>query len=190
MIDTTNDYFTGDLQRELVFKFFRIFSRFEYALKRAKYLIGKATAGSNMIKAKPDWNAFSKSVEGCLENTSDLDAKRARDYLLNNEPLIQHFRFDSISDQVHFSFEKTEFADAHPPSDERRILNFVEIVRNNLFHGGKYEGHMANDPARNHLLLHECLGRVDVLRPKSHPHIDLSHYKRIPAVCSANLYMT
>ena len=33
-------------------------------------------------------------------------------------------------------------------------------------------------------------GRVDVLRPKSHPHIDLSHYKRIPAVRSANLYMT
>ena len=34
------------------------------------------------------------------------------------------------------------------------------------------------------------LGRVDVLRPKSHPHIDLRHYKRIPAVRSANHYMT
>lgn len=44
-----------------------------------------------------------------------------------------------------------------------RLLLYVRTVRNNLFHGGKYESGPVSDPSRDEELIRSCLLVIDVL---------------------------
>jgi hypothetical protein len=109
--------------QRIVFHFFSLFSRFEYALKRGGFLRHGKTA-------KPNWEAYSKTLLGSFSKVNDEGFKKACDYLKDLPPrrqvVVQH-RMD-WEDTIQ---ESGEFM-------ERYLLRLVRIVRNNLFHGGKY----------------------------------------------------
>jgi len=111
-----------DDQRDLVIRFFACFSRFEYALKAAGWVCaGKGDA------AEPDWNR----VVGQLKQADQPERERVlgRAGLLLSEPPRK---------QV-FQNRKLSWREPGKSGDEsRRLIDALKRVRNNLFHGGKY----------------------------------------------------
>ena len=126
MIDIVleNLFRVGDL--ELVYKFFVIFSRFEYALKKSGFLITN-NSKDEIRKAKPDWSAFAAhaSVKEQLKFATNPNAIDAREYLMKYQPRVQH------TDGKEFFFK--ELNRQPTTTDEQHLLDLVQIVRNNLF---------------------------------------------------------
>jgi hypothetical protein len=130
--------------RDLVFAFFATFSRFEYALKRTRFLKQKE-------KAEPDWDKFSNHIRDQLHGMDRTKYQKARAYLLNNPPKTQVI--------VHDRLEWQATLQGHGESEERYLLRLVATVRNNLFHGGKYPVPLGPVPdvVRNRELLTSAL---------------------------------
>jgi len=131
----------GELtDKEIVFEFFSLFSRFEYALKRGGFLRkGK--------RAKPDWEAYADTLRGLFSKVNDEAFKRTCAYLKEIPPEKQ------IVIQYKMDWEKTTQKSGE--SEERYVLRLVRTVRNNLFHGGKYPytfGPTRNDDRNRRLL--------------------------------------
>ena len=121
---------------KLAFKFFYSYSRFEFALKECGYLRNKRPGE----KAKPNWNGFVDEWEG---RYSLSEAGRA---LLEANPAKQVIAHNGALD-----FVTVEVAVGH--SDLRKVIDLANIVRNNLFHGGKHGGKCWDDPKRIMILL-------------------------------------
>ena len=105
---------------ELISKFFLVFSRFEYALKAA----GWAKAGRNNT-AWPDWDKVMKK----LQEAKDRDPVFDKAGILFTEPPKRQ-----ILENDQLCWRKVK------PSGNRsqQLIRSVKCVRNNLFHGGKY----------------------------------------------------
>ena len=137
-------------KRELVTNFFIVFSRFEYALKKTKYI--KSDRNGN---AEPNWNRFIKDNKThfeSLEKSEEL--QRAIDYLKNHPPKKQVYKKQSDKD------ENKKLLLAPIPTNKSEIHYLLEIikgVRNNLFHGAKYPFSSLEEPARNTKLLKNSL---------------------------------
>src|SRR3989304_5226772 len=71
------------LDKDLVYKFFLYFSRFEYALKQA----GFATGGKKW--AKPAWDRFAISLRGKFDSVTADEFKEAIRYLDSKPPKKQ-----------------------------------------------------------------------------------------------------
>jgi len=113
-----------DFDRELVFKFFTIFSLFEYALKEAGFW-------RNSSRAEPDWVGFIHSIESSLRPNLSNELNTAVSYLLKYPPMQQRIN----NGQMGF-----EPCDTDENNSEIQWLSiFIRRVRNNLFHGGKYK---------------------------------------------------
>jgi hypothetical protein len=131
----------GELtDKEIVFEFFSLFSRFEYALKRGGFLRkGK--------RAKPDWEAYADTLRESFSKVNDEGFKRACAYLKGQPPEKQ------VVIQHKLDWEATTQESGE--SEERYVLRLVRTVRNNLFHGGKYPytfGPTKNDDRNRRLL--------------------------------------
>lgn len=126
---------------------FRFFARFEYALKAAGFHKGEGNA-------EADWRAFAASVNGRFEEIVDGPLAEALAYIRDHPPKKQIIRNGLL-----------EWDDGAPTSDLEadRILIYVRRVRNNLFHGGKFNGHWfapersANLLRHSMTILHACL---------------------------------
>lgn len=127
---------------EMVFDYFVVFSRFEYALKRAGFL------NTNVSMAAPDWTAFADEVANKFEKLANTDLSRAKAYLMNNPPKKQ------IRDGHRIDWMVPQRGTV---PEVRWLLDLVKIVRNNLFHGGKYPRNIQSDPARDSQLIESCL---------------------------------
>ena len=119
------DWTDPDLH-ELASQFFRTFARMEYALKAAGYL---TTMRGN--DAQPDWNRFAKEVQTVIEEPQDPDVADAVAYILKHPPKKQvvvnnKLEWDDTPPQTNFEAD--------------RVLIYVRRIRNNLFHGGKFNG--------------------------------------------------
>lgn len=115
---------SDDTRTKLVWNFFALFSRFECALKRAGYYIkGKKLA-------QPNWDTFANSLQNRFDANSSADLKRATDYLNSHPPKRQVIKDD------HLDWED-QFRQANE-SDIQWLLRLIRLIRNNLFHGGKY----------------------------------------------------
>lgn len=136
---------TGD-DSELVLQFFVYFSRFEYALKRARYV-----RGDRYNNAWPDWDRFaSEHGDVLLEDTTDREFMEARAFLLREPPRRQIVRCGGL--------QWRENAQRPGESDAIYLLRLVRDVRNNLFHGGKYPNEeVSGRRLRNSALLQACL---------------------------------
>lgn len=123
--------------RELVFRFFTVFSLFEYALKQAGYLLDSKSA-------EPNWDLFSACIDGKFDTNRTDDLKEAVRYLLTSPPKKQ-------------VVEKKEivFRAALPkkPTNTGDLSVYIRRVRNNLFHGGKF----GYDAKRDSRLIECCL---------------------------------
>lgn len=69
--------------RNLITEFFFVFSRFEYALKRAGLVKPKRRS------AEPDWDTFGESIEGRYNPNETSELASAVHYLLSEPPQRQ-----------------------------------------------------------------------------------------------------
>lgn len=128
------------LNNEMVTNFFLVFSRFEYALKRAK-----CVSVNKKGHVKPNWSKFAQSIESLPWNDAKL--AEAADSLQRRPPKRQ-----IVNSGGGLDWEKIEERDDLQRDNSRNIpwlLDMVQVVRNNLFHGGK----QAPEPARDQELL-------------------------------------
>ena len=140
--------------------FFRTFARFEYALKATGFHRGEG-------RTTPNWRKFaeSESVRNILGNPADNGLKAAIEYILAHPPKEQVVR-DGI-----LTWNES------PPQTNLQsdlILMYVRRVRNNLFHGGKFNGRWF-EPERSKELLMHSLTILERCRAASHEVDDAYH---------------
>ncbi|MFZ0245116.1 hypothetical protein [Candidatus Binatus sp.] len=100
--------------------FFVFFSRFEFALKRTEYL-----TSDKKHRAKPNWERFANDLGQSFLN--EVRASGEAVALLTRPPKKQIVRSDRLGWQ-----------DGKAITDAKKLFEAVRLVRNNLFHGGKF----------------------------------------------------
>lgn len=135
----------------LAVRLFKEFSRFEYALKATTFHSGNGDA-------KPDWRRFALSVEEVLARPTNEPLRGAVEYILSHPPKKQVIRNGFL-----------DWEDSAPSTDSQadRIRLYVRRVRNNLFHGGKFNGRWLA-PERSEALLRHSLVILKACRAASH----------------------
>ena len=143
-------------ERERAFRFFALFSRFEFALKNAGFL----KSDRNDV-AHADWNCFAKKHARQLEK--DPVFMGARKNLLRHPPKQQRVKDGRVR------WEKNP--KRNHETDAVHLIRVVRDVRNNLFHGGKSPDGPKKETARNPMLLdaamtilERCLELDEVVR--------------------------
>lgn len=130
-----NEYVLDDIANE----FFREFSRYEYCLKRVGLRTESRTASAC-------WKKYAAEVRGVIENaTGEVEAVVT--YLKENPPRKQIIENGEL-----------EWSDRLPDhdNDSELILLLICRVRNNLFHGGKFNGRWF-EPDRSENLIRYAL---------------------------------
>ena len=131
-------------------KFFRVFSRAEYALKASGFHKGDGNAEAN-------WDTFAKEVSGLIDTPSNQHLATAIDFILNSPPKKQVIVNGVI-----------DWNDAKPTntSSSQNLFVYIRRVRNNLFHGGKFNGHWFSPERSMELIsssitiLNHCIAHV------------------------------
>jgi hypothetical protein len=133
---------SGD--RLLAIQFFLFFSRFEYALKRLPKILEKGSG------VQPDWDGYAKDREyntAWLQANNNQEFKEALLYLDAKPPKKQVFS----DGELKWVAKSQESA----PQSLSRALSYVRRVRNNLFHGSKFD--RFTDSSRDRELLTHCI---------------------------------
>ena len=122
---------------QLAFEFFKVFSRLEYALKASGFLC-------NENDAKADWRLFANQVESLIQQPNSLELQEAVDFVFDFPPKKQ-----VVNDE-----RKLDWSESKPSESikAQKLLIYVRRVRNNLFHGGKFNGHWF-EPERSEKLI-------------------------------------
>jgi hypothetical protein len=127
------------VDRDLVFQFFAVFSRFECSLKRTGFLKKKH-------KAEANWVAYANSLRGRFGEIHIQAFEDAIRLLIQEPPRTQVV--------AGVALDWCDTVRGQGEHDERYILRLVTTVRNNLFHGGKYPSLVGRDDmGRNRKLL-------------------------------------
>jgi len=132
------------IDRVLVLRFFGVFSRFEYSLKRSGFVRGHD-------RVEPDWDTYANGLRGKFQSVDDPGFSDAVKVLVDAPPRKQILSGSSLD----WKDTAVEAGEQH----ESYVLRLVRIVRNNLFHGGKYPVPVGplEDVGRNSLLLEASL---------------------------------
>ncbi len=132
---------------QLAFSFFRLFAQYEYALKAMGY--GKAGRSG---QAAPAWDRFVNEIGCQIMSVDEESVVSARQYILEQPPKRQVW----VDDAVHWE---------EVPNDCRSaqvLFGHIRRVRNNLYHGGKFNGRWI-DPDRSHELIGKSLQILEAL---------------------------
>lgn len=132
---------------ELGLRMFQTFARMEYALKAAGY------HGSDG-PAKADWDRFGRDCDQYFQETACTESRAAINYIMEQPPKRQ----DIVNGLLHW-----REVDAHKQTLGEALLVYVRRVRNNLFHGGKFNGHWFA-PERSETLLRHSLVVLEACR--------------------------
>ena len=126
----------------LATELFRTFSRVEYALKASGYNTGDGDATAN-------WTMFAKepAVEALVAAPQDPAMQAAIAFIFGAPPKKQVVENGLLAWKV---------VEPATNSQADRLLIYVRRVRNNLFHGGKFNGHWF-EPERSRPLLEHSL---------------------------------
>ncbi len=111
------------IDRAVVLKFLGVFSRFEFALKRSGFLEASEQAEAN-------WDTYADSLRGRFESVKNQRFIEAVAFLKKAPPRRQVVSGSDID------WKDTPVGDGE--HHEKYVLRLVRVVRNNLFHGGKY----------------------------------------------------
>jgi hypothetical protein len=133
------------VDRDLLLEFFLVFSRFEYALKATGFFKHHPPAPPRFPKAEPNWNSFAVSLRQTFDSGASPELQAACEYLLDSPPNQQIIVDDTVT-------WETPVRPANE-TDVEFILRMVRSVRNNLFHGGKYNIEVHEDIERTEHLL-------------------------------------
>ena len=126
---------------QLAFRFFKLFAQCEYALKAMGF--GRA---AKAYAAEADWDRFASEVGALLLREQDPEVVAARTYLFENPPRRQVWVNGGV-------------AWVAVPNNERSaqiLFAHIRRVRNNLYHGGKFNGRWI-DPDRSAELISKSL---------------------------------
>ena len=134
----------------LAFKFFKIYSQYEFSLKKNGYFQGARNGNSIII----DWDRFvneqigAKFLELLGENINSAN------YILENPPKRQviNVNNDIVWQEV--------------PNNERNVqvlFTHISRIRNNMFHGAKFNGSWF-EPDRSNLLLSHGLNVLECFK--------------------------
>lgn len=143
---------------QLAGNLFHAFSRTEYALKAAGYNNGDGAAEAN-------WRKFALEVDGLIANPTTKDLREAIDFFFNAPPKKQVIVGGVI---------QWEISEPTTNSQADKLLIYVRRVRNNLFHGGKFNGHWFEPERSEPLLRHSltiltaCVESVPAVREAYH----------------------
>lgn len=134
--------------KEIIFKFFITFSRFECALKNTPTF---RLVNNNSVR--PNWDRFINSISDNFNKDRTRELLDAFDYLIANPPKRQQIINGQISWQII----------TLPPHTSMciRLGIYIRTVRNNLFHGGKFVGSYEPDISRNYILINNCIIILD-----------------------------
>jgi hypothetical protein len=137
---------SGD--RHLAWQFFVFFSRFEYALKRHPEYLKRETE-----TAEPNWDRFS----------SDHDALFQRNQTPALQSAVDYFKIFPPRKQIQIDRKLTW---SEPKTYKQGpilvwLLLVVRVVRNNLFHGGKFPMLPVSDPSRDLDLISHAIVILD-----------------------------
>jgi hypothetical protein len=139
LIDYFNRFPDG---QDIIFRFFITFARLECALKNSsEYLTGDRT------QAKPNWNKF---VDELIDFNPDASTslRESVDYIINNPPQKQIVQLGKLAYK-----ESIE----NDPCIRRKLNVYIRRIRNNLLHGGKFDGNYIPEISRNYNLLNSAL---------------------------------
>ncbi len=125
----------------LAFQFFKLFAQYEYALKA----MGYATSGRNR-QAEPDWDRFANQVGALVMDVQDQEIQDARQYILDTPPKRQVWVDNEVQWEVVANLERSP----------QILFAHIRRVRNNLYHGGKFNGRWI-DPDRSQELIGKSL---------------------------------
>jgi len=145
-INKLTEHLIGQLDPSLLLSFFLIFSRFEYALKRSSYCI---VNNSDYKILRADWCKFGKYVKEAF-------SKRVPKHK-ELEGAILYFETRPPKEQIKKNNQIAWKAIIVRRDDIQTIIKAVKIVRNNLFHGGKYPSGPVEDPSRNDELIRHSI---------------------------------
>lgn len=124
----------------LINEFFVTFSRFECALKASGF------ANGDFERVNPNWDAFTVSIRDTFDNKDRSEIlTNAIEYLTNHTPRIQNFENGQLG------WRERTFQPNEPLINKLSLS--IRDVRNNLFHGGKFNGNYQEDVSRNFKLL-------------------------------------
>lgn len=125
---------------QLAENLFYTFARTEYALKASGFNNGDGAAEAN-------WRKFALAVEALIANPPSAELREAVRFVLAEPPRKQVIVDGAIRWQV-----------AEPQTDSvaDKLFLYVRRVRNNLFHGGKFNGEWF-EPERSEPLLRHSL---------------------------------
>jgi hypothetical protein len=132
-----------NIDKELVSKFFIVFSRFEYALKRAGYVNGD----ENRVFA--NWDKFASGLSNKFDSALRLELAEAIQYLQSHPPKKQ------IVAKNELGWKETDLNLNEPQLIW--LLRVIRVIRNNLFHGGKFPMRPVSDPSRDIQLIKSSL---------------------------------
>lgn len=131
---------------ELAFRFFKLFARYEYALKA----MGFTRAGSKG-QAEPDWDAFANDVGQVALGFGEPEST-ARAYLFEHPPKRQML----VDKRIEWEEVSNEDRSA------QALFGHMRRVRNNLYHGGKFNGNWP-EPDRSRELLTHVLALLEAM---------------------------
>jgi len=125
---------------QLAFEYFKEFSRSEYALKAAGFHNGNGNAEAN-------WTEFAKEVEALIQDPENPQLADAINFIFGHPPKKQVIRNNQI-----------QWSESAPNQNLKadNLLIYVRRVRNNLFHGSKFNGHWF-EPERSEQLIQNSL---------------------------------
>jgi len=152
------------VDQELLLSFFLTFSRFEYALKASSYFIRPTATTNNALKppdAKPDWDRFAISLRDIFKKDKNQTLLDACEYIIESPPWKQVIVNNAVAWESPIRPERE--------SEIEFILRMVRCVRNNLFHGGKFNIEAFEQTQRTKKLLFCSLTILDeclVLSPR------------------------
>jgi len=146
----------------LGYEFFREFARYEYCLKAT----GLRESSRD---AKASWTKYAAEVKDVIEAPRAQNLQRAVAYFTNYPPKKQIVKDGSL-----------EWDDTLPThkSKAELILLLVCRVRNNLFHGGKFNGHWF-EPQRSEELIQHALV-ILMACGQAHPKVSQAYAGRAP----------
>ncbi len=125
--------------KELLFDFFISFAKFEFALKTSGFSNG------NEKSVSPNWDGFASSIKDTFDKSIHEELSKAVDFFIINPPWKQ------------ILIDNSMYWDASVPNNGlkeiQRVLLLIRRVRNNLFHGGKFNFDIHEDTERTINLL-------------------------------------
>lgn len=124
----------------LAAEFFRVFSRIEYALKVSGFNNGDGPAEAN-------WTKFADAIEGFVSMSSSQETQEAIEFILK-EPPKKQFIVGGVM----------EWREVKPSTNSQAdtLFQYIRRIRNNLFHGGKFNSYWFA-PERSERLMRSAL---------------------------------